>query len=294
MLTWMAAGAWAGTCPEVVAAGKVSARLDEAVLSFAVLDQEAFERAADEAQALATCVAGPLDPSLAAALHRVRGMRYLLLGDAEKAGTSFVAAAHLDPAYVLPATVAPEGGPLAESMAAARTTAPPPTFPLDLADGLSAWVDGHAGAPRPTIGPYWLQVQGRTLWTGWIPEGPPDASLFPAPGAPTAAPAPVTPVGPAPAPVVAAPAPPPPRPQALADLEAEPAPAPRSNTPLLVAGVGTGVVAGGLWTTAAVTRAGYATDPTASRYSLINGTWLASVGTGALSAALLTTWLATR
>jgi hypothetical protein len=288
MLWWMANAAGAAPCAEVVAPGQVSARLDEAVLSYAVLDQETFERAADQAQQLATCVGQPLEPGLVAALHRVRAMRYLLLADPDRAATSLAASARLDPTYRLPAAVAPEGGPLAESWALALRSEPPPTTPVALQEGLRAWVDGHADAPRPTIGPYCLQVQGRSLATTWVVEGPPDPSLFPAPGAPVA--------GPAPAPVITAPTVPaaPVSSGPLADLETESSSGRRGHPPLLYAGVGTGVVAAGLWGTAAAARAGYDEAPTASRYSLINSTWLASVGTGVLSTSLIATWLATR
>lgn len=280
---------WAWTagaaCPTATEQTAVASRLEAAMLSFAVLDPEAFERAADESQALASCLAEPLTPAVASGLHRVRGMRFLLLGDRDQAQRSFVAALRADPAYVLPASVAPDGGDLAGLWAAARGAGPAPTAPLELGPGRAAWVDGHAGAPRPTIGPYWLQVQGATFETARVTEGPPDPASLPAPSAglgpaaPPPTPAPVAPAPAAPAPVV--------------DLEPEPV-RQRHGAPLLAAGIGSGVVAAGLYGTAVAVRLGYDDAPTPSRYATINSTWLASVGTGAISASLLTAWLVTR
>lgn len=295
MLGWLATAAWAAPCVQSVPAAQVSARVEEALLSFAVLDQAAFEQAADESAAMAACVAEPLSPALAGGLHRVRGMRALLVGDAGAAGASFVAAVRADPAYTLPTTVAPAGGPLAESYAAAKTTQPPPTHPLELPDGVTGSVDGHPGAARPTIGPYWVQLQGRTLVTAWVVEGPPDAGLFPEPGAPGAGPA--AGVAPLPGPMVAPLPAPAPAPTAALDLDLDP-PTQRASgggsPALLAVGVTSGVTAAALYGTAAAVRLGYDDAPTAGKYSTINTTYLASVGTGALSAALLGAWLATR
>jgi hypothetical protein len=268
--TW-SASALASPCEGPVPPARVASELDEALVSFAVMDQEAFERATDQAVAAVGCVQEPISRELAASLHRVRGIRVLITGNEADGTAALVASARLVPDHQLSETIAPAGGRIALAWAAAKTAAP--VARVDLPDPeLQVLVDGLPAGDYPASGPYVLPVltpggpaASRYVPTGWTLPGEP-AAANPMPS-------------PAPAPM--------------------PAPVASSshgggNKALLWSGVVTGGVAAGLYGTAAISRLAYDQDPSAGGRSLTNATYIGSVGTAALSGVLFTTFFATR
>ncbi|MCB9687282.1 MAG: hypothetical protein H6738_14250 [Alphaproteobacteria bacterium] len=276
--------ALAQDCPEPVSPAKVASSLDDALVNFAVMDQDAFEKATDEAIATLGCVDQVVSPELAAALHRSRGIRLMVSGDDENARLALEASARLVPEHELSTTIAPEGGRVAVAWEAARRAAPVERLPTP-AD-LDLRIDGTKASDRPATGPYVLQVVGTEglLATRYVTAGWPDLGL-----APSAAPEPQVAPAPAPEPAVAELPMPAPEPVPM------PAPEPvHQSKALLWAGVASGGVAAGLYGTAAITRLSYDDNPTPGGRSLTNGTYVASIGTAVLSGVLITTFFATR
>lgn len=275
MLPLYFAVAAAAPCPAPVPIVQVSSALDEALISFALMDQEAFEHAAAAAVESVDCLDQPVGPQLAAAIHRANGIRLLVSGDPSAAVRALAAAADLEPGFVLSENIAPKGGAVATAWEQAKQapvavrTAIPPTGEVR--------IDGTVAQVRPTDRPYVLQVLkgDLVLASRYVTEGWPDLGL----------PAPVAPA-PAPAPVAAAPAAPRPLP---------PQPPPkRGGKGWLWSSVAAGGVAAGLYGTSAVTRMQYDQQPSAAGHTLINGAYFGSIGTGALAAGLLTTFLVVR
>ncbi len=272
IVLWGAMAAAAEPCTQPARPAEISSALEEAMVNYAVLEQEAFEVATDRALRGLECLKEPIPPELAAQLHRVVGIRLLVTGDEPGAREALVASARLEPSYKLSATVAPEGGSLDEAWKAATTAGPGIRVPFG--QPVTALVDGVQGVDRPQTGPYVLQVEdslGAVAWSTWVKNGwpalPPDLATS----------------KPAPAPVASAPAP-------------QPAPPPSSSPSsgggggkgFLVSGLVTGGVAAGLYGTAVGARLAYEGNPTQGGYTVTNGAWYASIGTAVLSAGLLT------
>lgn len=277
--------ALAQACPEAVSPARVASSLDDALVNFAVMDQEAFEKATDEAIASVACVDQVVSPELAAALHRSSGIRLIVSGDDEGARLALEASARLVPEHELSTTIAPAGGRVALAWEAAREAAPAPRVATP--EGMDLRIDGTPAADRPAVGPYVLQVLGpegliasRYVRAGWPDLGP----------APAATPEPVV-EEPAPTPEPAVAALPMPAPEPVPMPAPEPV---KQSKALLWTGVAAGGVAAGLYGTAAITRLSYDEDPSSGARALTNGTYVASLGTAVLSGVLITTFFATR
>ncbi len=313
---------WLGTasaadadCAMTYTAHEVDAALEEALLSFAVLDQDAFDVHASTAMRQVDCLDEAISPSLAAGLHRVEGIRLVVEGRNGDARERFRAALSLEPAHRLPDTIAPEGGKLASTYAAGRELPIRSRLPVSVPAPLSTLVDGHPVSTRPDAGPYVLQVLdpgGAVVVSDYIASGEPSLDL---PGvapavaasaalpddtlatAPTVAMAPFVqdptmkstgaPVKPVASEAFSSGVPLPP-PSAL------PTATSRGGNGLLIAGIASGVVAGGLYGTAVGARMQFDQNPSESSWYLTNGAYFGSVGTGALSAVLLSTFLVSR
>lgn len=284
LLSWSVAVA--ADCPDTTTNAEVSSDLQAALLSYAVMDAEAFAASADLALQKVECLGEKATPQLAASLHRVRGVRAVFEGDVDAGVLSFAAARSIEPDHTLAATLAPTGGKLANAYGAAGTRAPLGRVDLDVQTGAyDVWVDGVMSDTRPD-GPYIIQVvENDTPWfSAFVTSGAPsipeallgeEEAASPTP-APVPMPAPEAPAAPAPAapPAVAA--------------------APKKGKGLLWAGLASGGVAAGLYGTAVAGRVSYDSNPSTGAASLTNGAYFGSVGTAAVSAGLLTAFLATR
>ncbi len=161
--------------------------MDEAEAQFGV-DAERFRQATDGTVAGAECLAEVVTPSIAARLHRIVGLRAYVDQDNEAAARAFAASRRLEPAYVLPLAMAPEGHPLRGAYqqidVGSTATTRLPTSPEArwLADGR---LDGVRVAEWPTL----LQrvdAAGRVLDGDYARGGPLHATL-PVTTAPVAA-----------------------------------------------------------------------------------------------------------
>jgi hypothetical protein len=106
------------------------------------------------------CLVVPVEPALAAHVHRVQGVRFFIDRQRDLAAAAFAAARHRDPDYRFPVALIPEGHTLrslyAEVPAETRTTSavPPP-------DGERLFLDGVAELDRAEQWPVIAQVEGR-------------------------------------------------------------------------------------------------------------------------------------
>jgi len=285
MILLMTRLALAADCPEPATDGQVASEIQAALLSFAVMDDEAFVAASDRAFGLVDCLGERATPQLAASLHRVRGVRSLFDGDEAAARASLAAAVGLEPDHTLSSTLAPEGGKLAVLYAEAGGVVVGRT--AHGLDGYEVVVDGSA-SPTVPEGPYLVQVGGEVpSFTAWLAGGLP---TLPEGLEPTAAPVPGPPAVPmTPAAVAASTPPASPSSSSTAKVSRE-----KKGKGFLWAGLASGAVAAGLYGTAVAGRMSYDQSPSTSTASLTNGALFGSVGTAAVSAGLLTAHVATR
>lgn len=260
--------AFAG-CPATT--GDLVASVEAAEAAFGALDVAAFRAATNKVTAEANCLADSASRPVVARLHRIEGLRAFVDGDAARADQAFAAARAIEPAYVFPEALVPEGHPVrvrytALTPQAGSTTAlPSPTSGYLTLDARSS---RDLPADRPTL----LQVVGD--------DGAVRASAYLWPGDPPPVYA---------ASAVATGAPPPPT---------DPVPPPTTtkarkgpNLPLAVAAGASLAVAGGTMGLAAGSHAAYYADDARPAEldglrARTNGLYLTSVGTGVLGVGL--------
>lgn len=268
MLTLLLTLAAEAACPEPVSARALAATVDEAVLSYAAMDEDGFNASAARAVAQVPCLTDVVTPTIAASFHRMYALDRFVQGDAEGAMSAFAAARTLDPQATLSKQVAPEGGPLAALWASANLQAATTKEALALPTGSSAWVDGTSGSSRPSAVPSVVQVGSSPTAISFSGIAAPYTPFsIPAGGA-------AAPTTPLPAPVAPAPAP-------VAKSGGGGA------SPFWYAAGASGVVAASLFGVAAVTRGAYIEEPTQSKHTLNQASYWGSVGTGGLTAVFL-------
>lgn len=181
--------------------------VEEAQRALERLEPEKFLAATDRLDALIPCLAEPMSRHLAAEIHRTKGIR-AVSDRAADASAYFAAARSLEPAFVLPSTLIPEGHPVRQAYGAFDLNAgtfdpiPPP------AEG-TLTVDANPKLYRPTSWPtvaQYLGPDGAVRFTVYLRPGDalPD---YPVQNATGTVLAPV----PAPLPLPQPPPPPPPR-----------------------------------------------------------------------------------
>ncbi|MCB9766228.1 MAG: hypothetical protein H6739_41015 [Alphaproteobacteria bacterium] len=181
LLLLVIAGAQAA-CPEATDSQALVAAMGAADAAFAGMQIEAFDEAYNRAHVLLECLGEPLLPPDAAQLHRLDGYALFLEQQEVQAQASFAAAARIQPAYNLPASLAPEGHPMRDAYEAARAApaAEPQVFPPP-AEGYLV-VDGLRAASRPTGQPAIVQLialDGSVLWTQMVgpDQSPPEYAV---------------------------------------------------------------------------------------------------------------------
>lgn len=190
-------------------AAAVNGALDRAVASFAAWDNEGFHAARREALADLACLADPATEALAVDLHLVEALAaFLDAGDPARRTrgmAAFGALLSLDPIWLPPAGIAPDGHPLRAWCMDAAVAEPVAVRTLD-APGVTLLVDGRASRTVPTAQPFLLQVRdpssGAVTWTGYLSGADripgealsrPTPERPPAPGEVSAAPVPTPP-----------------------------------------------------------------------------------------------------
>lgn len=275
MLILLATFGYAADCVEPVSASEVATRVDDALLTWATMDEDGFKEALDGLEVVLPCVDEPLKPAQAAAVHRVMGLRSFIDGDTEGATASFRSAAVAEPGYKLSERLAPEGGKLWTLYNDAADQRAPIVYAMPLPKGYRSWVDGEQSDRRANEIPAIVQVgpaadaKDSIVWTGLVDANEefrlPELEALPDGGDPS----PLKP-----------------------DKQPKAAKTPKKpkgggNGALWGAAAGTGVAAGGLFAASAAMRSGFNNDPTKGKYNAVNGTYLASVGLGAVAGGLV-------
>lgn len=279
----LVSAALAQDCAEPVSVESLSAKVDEAMLAFASMDEEGFLTTAAIARGDVSCLEAVIPSTKAAALHRMNGLEAFVKGDTQAAEDAFAAALALEPTYVLSAKLAPKGGKLDQLYQAAKVRSRAP-MPFRLPTGYSAWVDGIAAPARDDAFPAVIQVGKSTTnldYSAWLgardPFMPEELGL--GDGAETF-------VGEGDY-----------KPASVAKPVAEkPAKAPKpagggggggGTSPLLIAGgVGAGVAAG-LYGTSLALRSSFDKEPTQGKFAATNGTFFGSIGVGVVAVGLM-------
>lgn len=271
--------ALAQDCAEPVSAESLSAKVDEAMLAFASMDEEGFLSTAATVRGDVSCLKTVYPSAKAAALHRMNGLEAFVNGDTQATEDAFAAALALEPEFVLSSKLAPKGGKLDQLYQAAKVRSRAPT-PFKLPTGYTTWVDGIAAPARDEAFPAIVQV-GKTSstldYSAWLgahdPFMPDDIGLAAS--------------------------------ESFADLDTgsgykpakppKPVPAEKpekasggaSVSPLLIAGGVSAGVAAGLYGTSLAMRSSFDKDPTQGKFAATNGTFFSAIGVGALAVGLM-------
>lgn len=102
----------AADCPEPKANADLLIALEEATTAFGRLEIETFNAAANEAAAVVGCLAEAISRPSAAEFHRVQGLALFLGRNSPAAQLSFAAARSVEPEYVFPTDLVPDGNPI--------------------------------------------------------------------------------------------------------------------------------------------------------------------------------------
>lgn len=171
MIVLVAAALAASPCPVDRTPSELTAALDGADAAWGASAAD-FAVAVSAVRAIVPCLGAPIDTPTAAHVHRVEGLAAFAARDKVAAAQAFAAARAADPAWALPAELAPEGGPLravwdqAPAAGAAR--------PLPTPGGGELRVDGVPGHTRAEARPVLLQVvtkEGRARDSAWLAAG---------------------------------------------------------------------------------------------------------------------------
>jgi hypothetical protein len=304
--------AFAAECPSPTRAEQVGGDVEEAMIAFATLDEDGFRASATKASAELPCLSELMPAGRVAAYHRMMGVRAFLDGDLTGSQRSFAASLAIEPSYVLSAKIAPEGGKLSRAYEAARSLSVSDAASFPVPRGPRTYVDAVVGNSRIPELPAIVQVVdgGTTTLTVYVAGGAPMPSLTGGPAV-AAVETHVTP----PPPPVGDDLPDDPDEVAEGDLGDEPDepdmvedlddPAPpvrvdRTEKPehepaephagghagMWVGAAACAGTAGALFATSALTRVSFDNNPTAGKFTVVNGAYYGSVGAGALSLVL--------
>jgi hypothetical protein len=161
-------------CPNPTPSSELRGVVDDALLSFATLDEEGFLAASDAARNGLPCASELLTAAEAAGLHRISALRAFWDGDEAVATASFQAALRLEPDHRLSDKIAPEGGPLARLYAGAAARPAGLMVPFRAPSWTTGYVDGARATERPANIPAIVQyeVAGQgVIWTDLVPPG---------------------------------------------------------------------------------------------------------------------------
>jgi hypothetical protein len=145
------------SCPGLTLGSSLRTAAEQAQAAFGATKVPEFQVAIAEIDALVPCLMEPVDPELAALVHRMRGLGAFIERDQDRARQAFASARALQPDYSWPEDLIPWGHPLLGLYQALPTdeaafeTVPPPA---------SGWVymDGRPSEPRPLEWPTIMQV----------------------------------------------------------------------------------------------------------------------------------------
>lgn len=117
--------------------------------AFADLDSDALNRALVAGARALTCLTDPVGTKDAAAFHRMIALAAFTRHDLANARAEFHAARRLEPGYVIPESVAPQGHPLTALYEESATADEGELQAVQASAGGWIVVDGVRGSPRP-------------------------------------------------------------------------------------------------------------------------------------------------
>jgi hypothetical protein len=164
-----------GACPLTRATtADLVAALDEVELAYTDVEPEAFRVAADKAREVVPCLSDAVGRHVAAELHRTEGLAAFVDRNPERASLAFAAARSLEPSFVFPTSLVPEGHPVARAYDEAQWT----TEAIDLVPPKRGHLafDGRERTSRPADQPTVVQVfhdDGRVSDTAYLWPGDP-------------------------------------------------------------------------------------------------------------------------
>ena len=158
-------------------------RISEAETAFGAMDLPAFQQARLAASLSLASLAEPIDPSAAAAYHRLLGLEAFLARQEARAIASFHAAQAIHPSMQLPQSLAPPGNPLHTLWVRGSQESDGSPFSMNPPPGGILWVDGARRRARPSSRPAVVQLQdpasGRILRSWWLEPSQPDPTWPP-------------------------------------------------------------------------------------------------------------------
>lgn len=143
-------------CPEVVPVPTWVREVDQAEHAFAERDEARFDTAMTSLGDDLPCLAGIVEPSVAARYHRLVGLRLYARGDTDGASLAFAAARAADPFGALPSDLIPAGHEARELATHASTPGAVQRVPLPVRGLL--YFDGKSARERPVDRPTLVQV----------------------------------------------------------------------------------------------------------------------------------------
>lgn len=165
--------AWGADCTETVKAQEINALVQDALMGFAIMDEEGFYASTEEAQAKLPCLDEVFLPPNAAAYHRLLGIRAFYDGDDAGSTLAFRAARMVEPDFLLSDKIAPEGGKLHQAYEAAGAMPSPRFVRLRLPSDTQIFVNGSVIESQPSDVPAIVQVaqKGDVIWTSYLAPG---------------------------------------------------------------------------------------------------------------------------
>lgn len=158
LFVWaVSASAANAACDTPASVSDLGMALDEAMGSFGRLEIDAFKESVQVVEQRLPCLDEPISRSAAAAYHRVIGLAHFLDRDAPRARKSFASARTVEPDYVFPTDVIPEGNPIRADYAAVD----PEVGPFETAvspKNKSVRLNGMLSIRRPVPLPVIVQV----------------------------------------------------------------------------------------------------------------------------------------
>lgn len=112
LVVLLATAGFAADCAEPASSTDLTSSIADAQATIARLDIDAFKAATDKLDALLPCLDDPVTRNVAAEVHRFKGIRAFADRDADAATVMFRAGRVLEPGYVMPDDLIPQGNPI--------------------------------------------------------------------------------------------------------------------------------------------------------------------------------------
>jgi hypothetical protein len=174
MLVGFVASAVAAPCTAPSTTTEVAAAFDEAEAKFTDLDVDGFIAATDRAFAALPCVSDKVTRSVAAEVHRFKGLRGMIDRDPTMARQAFAASRSLEPGYTFPASLVAEDNPIRTEFSALDPAAGTLDAVPEPAEGALSFDGRDTGNRRPVTYPtiaQYTDAAGAVIQTAYLMPG---------------------------------------------------------------------------------------------------------------------------